>query len=69
MRAQRLHLNERKSEVIGDDLAARDSILLSIPEAQTTDPESAFLLGSPIGDTRSTSDAISGKTATPHNGR
>ena len=27
-----LHLNERKSEVIGDDLAARDSILLSIPE-------------------------------------
>ena len=57
-----LHLNERKSEVIGDNLAARDSILLSIPEAQTTDPESAFLLGSPIGDTRSTSDAISGKT-------
>ena len=57
-----LHLNERKSEVIGDDLAARDSILPSIPEAQTIDPESAFLLGSPIGDTRSTSDAISGKT-------
>ena len=54
-----LHLNERKSEVIGDNLTARDSILLSIPEAQTTDPESAFLLGSPIGDTRSTSDAIS----------
>ena len=57
-----LHLNERKSEVIGDNLTARDSILLSIPEAQTTDPESAFLLGSPIGDARSTSDAISGKT-------
>ena len=57
-----LHLNERKSEVIGDDLTARDSILLSIPEAQTTDPESAFLLGSPIDDTSSTSDAISGKT-------
>ena len=57
-----LHLNERKSEVIGDNLAARDSILLSIPEAQTTDPESVFLLGSPIGDTSSTSDAISGKT-------
>ena len=57
-----LHLNERKSKVIGDDLAARDSILLSIPEAQMIDPESAFLLGSPIGDTMSTSDAISGKT-------
>ena len=57
-----LHLNERKSEVICDDLAARDSILLSIPEAQTIDPESACLLGSPIGDIRSISDAISGKT-------
>ena len=56
---QGLHLNERKSEVIADDPAARDSIL---PGAQVTDPASAFLLGAPIGDTSSTSDAISGKT-------
>ena len=54
-----LHLNERKSEVIVDDPAARDSIL---PGAQVTDPAFAFLLGAPIGDTSSTSDAISGKT-------
>ena len=52
-----LHLNEWKSEVIGGDPAARDSIL---PGAQVTDPASAFLLG--IGDMSSTSDAISGKT-------
>ena len=54
-----LHLNEWKSEVIGGDPAARDSIL---PGAQVTDPASAFLLGALIGDMSSTSDAISGKT-------
>ncbi len=57
-----LHLNERKSEVICVDPAARDSILHSIPGAQVIDPASASLLGSPIGVTSSTSDAISEKT-------
>ena len=33
-----LHLNERKSEVICKDLAARGSILPSIPGAQVIDP-------------------------------
>ena len=57
-----LLLNERKSEVICKDTAARDSILSSIPGAQVIDPASASLLGSPIGDTDSTSDAIFRKT-------
>ena len=57
-----LHLNERKSEVICKDPAARGSILPSIPGVQVIDPTSASLLGSPIGDTGSTSDAISRKT-------
>ena len=57
-----LHMNERKSEVICKDPAARGSILPSIPGAQVIDPTSASLLGSPIGDTGSTSDAISRKT-------
>ena len=40
-----LLLNERKSEVICEDMAARDSILSSIPGAQVIDPASASLLG------------------------
>ena len=57
-----LLLNERKSEVICEDTAARDSILSSIPGAQVIDPAFASLLQSPIGDTDSTSAAISRKT-------
>ena len=57
-----LQLNELKSEVICYDSATKDSILPFIPGAQVTDPASASLLGSPIGDTSSLSDAISGKT-------
>ncbi len=57
-----LHLNERISEVICVNPAARDFILPSIPGAQLIDPPSASQLGSPIGDTNSTSDDISGKT-------
>ena len=48
--------------MICKDPAARGSILPSIPGAQVIDPTSASLLGSPIGDTGSTSDAISRKT-------
>ena len=57
-----LQLNELKSEVICYGSATKDSILPSIPGAQVTDPASASLLGFPIGDTSSLSDAISGKT-------
>ena len=57
-----LQLNQRKSEVICSDTAVRDSIWPSIPAAQVINPASAYLLGSPIGNVCSTSDAISEKT-------
>ena len=41
-----LPLNQQKTELIGDDYAARDSILPSLPGAHMTDLASAFLLGS-----------------------
>ena len=56
-----LQLNEQKSEVVGANPAAREAVLRYIPGAMEIDPTSAVLLGSPIGDTDSISDAISQK--------
>ena len=56
-----LQMNEQKSEVVGANSAAREAVLRYIPRAMEIDPASAVLLGSPIGDTDSISDAISQK--------
>ena len=50
-----LHLNYRKSEVIGVDKDTRDAILSFLPGARVVDPLRATLLGSPIGDVSSIS--------------
>ena len=56
-----LQLNGQKSEVVAADSAARGAVQMSIPGAKEIDPTSATLLGSPIGDIDSISDAISRK--------
>ena len=57
-----LELNEGKSEVICADPVVRDSVLEVFQGANVIDPTCASLLGSPIGDEASVSDAISEKT-------
>ena len=54
-----LHLNHQKSEVICTNPV--NTILSTIPVAQVLDPESASLLGSPIGDTASITSVINDK--------
>ena len=56
-----LQLNELKFEVVGTDPTAREKVLTSIPGAREINSSSAVLLGSPIGDVNSISDAISQK--------
>ena len=54
-----LHLNRNKSEIICDsESSACSQILSSFPEAKVVDPRNASLLGSPIGDVDSVSDAL-----------
>ena len=44
-----LSLNHTKSEVISKDPAATGTLLAAAPNLQVTDPDSAILLGSPLG--------------------
>ena len=57
-----LELNEGKSEVLCADPVIRDSVLNVLGD-KVVDPSCASLLGSPIGDENSISDAISRKTS------
>ena len=59
-----LSLNQRKSEVICDesDPSISTSLLSLIPDAKTVPPSAATLLGAPVGDLFSISNAISKKT-------
>ena len=61
----RLELNKGKSEVLCADPVIRDSVLNVFEGAKVVDPSCAslLLLGSPIGDENSISDAISRKTS------
>ena len=56
-----LYLNNQKSEIICSDHVARGTILCALPGAHVTSPESATLLGSPIGDISSISATLLGK--------
>ena len=56
-----LSLNERKSEVICDDPVVRDLVAARIPGAKVLDPSAASLLGAPIGNGESVSEAIQHK--------
>ena len=58
-----LELNEGKSEVLCADPVIRDSVLNVFQGAKVVDLSCASLLGSPIGDENSISDAISRKTS------
>ena len=57
-----LSLNEGKSEVIGTDPTSLEPLLAVVPDLQVTKPEHASLLGSPLGDLESVSEAIRDKT-------
>ena len=58
-----LSLNHKKSEVISRDPMARETLLSAAPDLSVTDPDSASLLGSPIGDIRCVDLAIQEKVA------
>ena len=53
-----LHLNSAKSEIICHELIVRESILTSLPGACVIDPQSACLLGSPLGNLESISSIL-----------
>ena len=57
-----LSLNHSKSEVISEDPTARNVLLSSFPNLQVTDPASAMLLGSPIGNCNGISSSIREKS-------
>ena len=56
-----LSLNESKSEVICDDPVVRDLVAARIPGAKVLEPSAASLLGAPIGNGESVSEAIQHK--------
>ena len=58
-----LSLNSRKSEVVCSDHAVCDRLLPSFPNCLYTDPSSAYLLGSPLGDVACISAALRAKVA------
>ena len=56
-----LHLNKVKSEIICASPEISDPIASCLPGAKIVDPSKATLLGSPIGDMSSVSDALTSK--------
>ena len=58
-----LVLNHKKSEIITNDPSSRSSILAQMPDALVVEPQSATLLGSPLGNVESISLSICDKTA------
>ena len=58
-----LKLNMQKCELVSLSPTTRDSILSTCPQLQLAAPESVSLLGSPLGDVDSISDAILRKRA------
>ena len=58
----RLELNQSKSELICEDLAVKESMLLQPPGLQETSSANANILGSPIRDLASVGGAIQAKT-------
>ena len=56
-----LSLNHAKSEVISKDPAATGTLLAAAPNLQVTDPDSATLLGSPLGGIDSINESIRDK--------
>ena len=56
-----LALNHTKSEVISKDPAATGTLLAAAPNLQVTDPDSAILLGSPLGGIDSINESIRDK--------
>ena len=61
-----LVLNHKKSEIITNDHSSRSSILSQMPDALVVEPQSATLLGSPLGNVESISLSICDKTALLH---
>ena len=57
----RLHLNKGKSEIICENPEISDPIVQCLPGAKIVDPSKAAMLGSPIGDVSSVSDALTTK--------
>ena len=53
-----LHLNKGKSEIICASAKVQDSVVHHLPGAKIVDPSKATILGSPIGDASSVSDAL-----------
>ena len=56
-----LTLNNSKSEIICEDATIRQTIITSLPGAQVVNPDSASLLGSPLGDVSSIDNSLSEK--------
>ena len=50
-----LVLNHKKSEIITNDPSSRSSVLSQMPDALVVEPQSATLLGSPLGNVESIS--------------
>ena len=57
-----LLLNHKRSEIFTNDPSSRSSILAQIPGSLVIEPQSATLLGFPLGDVESTSLFINDKT-------
>ena len=53
--------NKRKSEIICKDPSTLESILAKVPDLIAITPEKAFLLGAPLGDEVTVSEAIQEK--------
>ena len=58
-----LYLNSSKTEIISLDGFSTSTLLSSLPGAKSVEISDAFLLGSPIGDLSSVTDAVVKKTA------
>ena len=56
-----LSLNNQKSEIICEDAFVRSAVLSKLPGARLVSPESACLLGSPIGDVSSIDASLQNK--------
>ena len=56
-----LQLNHSKSEIISNDLSAKEAMIEAVPDLCPVNPENAQLLGSPIGGDEGIDGSISEK--------